>query len=63
MQLMTISNEIDKIRDAIREVEDPSAAMALRHVYKALEELRDELVGLKGTPDTMGKEQETLPRH
>jgi hypothetical protein len=60
---MTINNEIDKIRDAIREVEDPSAAMALRHVYKALEELRDELVGLKGMPETQGEEQENRPRY
>jgi hypothetical protein len=44
---MTVSTEIDKIRDAIREVEDPSAAMALRHVYKALEELREEVGRLK----------------
>jgi hypothetical protein len=61
---MTVNTEIDKIRDAIREVEDPSAAMALRHVYKALEELRDELVELKGIP-TMedNKEQESQPRY
>lgn len=60
---MTISNEIDKIRDAIKEVEDPSAAMALRHVYKALEELRDELVGLKRPPDRGSQEQESRPRY
>jgi hypothetical protein len=61
---MTVNTEIDKIRDAIREVEDPSAAMALRHVYKALEELRDELVELKGIPGTeSSKEQENRPRY
>jgi hypothetical protein len=60
---MTVNNEIEKIRDAIREVEDPSAAMALRHVYKALEELRDELVGLKGIPETEGKERENRPNY
>jgi hypothetical protein len=59
---MTVNNEISKIRDAIREVEDPSAAMALRHVYKALEELRDELVGLKG-PEAEEKERESRPSH
>jgi hypothetical protein len=58
---MTVNQEIDKIRDAIREVEDPSAAMALRHVYKALEELRDELVGLKGAPEGESKERESRP--
>jgi hypothetical protein len=61
---MTVNTEIDKIRDAIREVEDPSAAMALRHVYKALEELRDELVELKGVSSMEdSKEQETQPRY
>jgi hypothetical protein len=60
---MTVNTEIDKIRDAIKEVEDPSAAMALRHVYKALEELRDELVGLKGGAGMEGKEQENRPSY
>jgi hypothetical protein len=60
---MTVNNEISKIRDAIREVEDPSAAMALRHVYKALEELRDELVGLKEGPEAEAKERESRPSH
>lgn len=39
---MPVANELEKIRDTIREIEDPAAAMALRHVCKALEELREE---------------------
>ena len=39
---MTIIDEIEKIRAIIREVEDPAAAMALRHVCNALEGLEKE---------------------
>lgn len=39
---MTLAAEIEKIREAIKEIEDPAAAMAIRHICKALEEIRDE---------------------
>lgn len=39
---MTLSSEIDKIKETIRQIEDPAAAMALRHVCKALEEIQGE---------------------
>ncbi|MBE0595771.1 MAG: hypothetical protein IH614_00715 [Desulfuromonadales bacterium] len=39
---MPVASELEKIRDTIRQIEDPAAAMALRHVCKALEELQEE---------------------
>jgi hypothetical protein len=38
---MPLATEIEKIRDAIKQVEDPAVAMALRHVCKALDELQE----------------------
>ncbi len=39
---MTFEREIEKVRESIREVEDPAVAMALRHVCSALEKLQRE---------------------
>lgn len=40
---MSITKEVEKVRDVIRSVEDPSTATALRHLCKALEEMEREL--------------------
>jgi len=40
---MNIPEEIDRIKSAIKTVEDPGAATALRHVCKALAEISDQL--------------------
>lgn len=40
---MTVRTEIEKIKDVIRTIEDPSTATALRHVCKALEEVEKEV--------------------
>ncbi len=40
---MSISYEIEKIREVIRSVEDPSTATALRHICKALEAVEKEV--------------------
>lgn len=42
---MSVSNEIEKIKEVIRSVEDPSTATALRHICKALEEVEKEVHG------------------
>jgi hypothetical protein len=41
--LMSISAEITKIKAAVKEIEDPSAAVAIRQIYKALEILQKEV--------------------
>jgi hypothetical protein len=41
--LMSISAEITKIKAAVKEIEDPSAAAAIRQIYKALEILQKEV--------------------
>jgi hypothetical protein len=41
--LMSISAEITKIKAAVKEIEDPSAALAVRQIYKALELLQKEV--------------------
>lgn len=40
---MSVSNEIEKIKEVIRSIEDPSTATALRHVCKALEQVEKEV--------------------
>ncbi len=40
---MSISYEIEKIREVIRSVEDPSTATALRHICKAFEAVEKEV--------------------
>jgi hypothetical protein len=40
---MNIPEEIDRIKAAIKMVEDPGAATALRHVCKALAEISEQL--------------------
>jgi hypothetical protein len=40
---MSISAEITKIKAAVKEIEDPSAALAVRQIYKALELLQKEV--------------------
>jgi len=45
---MNIPEEIDRIKSAIKTVEDPGAATALRHVCKALAEISDQLEAEEG---------------
>lgn len=45
---MNIPEEIDRIKAAIKMVEDPGAATALRHVCKALTEISDQLKSERG---------------
>jgi hypothetical protein len=40
---MSISAEITKIKSAVKEIEDPSAALAVRQIYKALEVLQKDV--------------------
>jgi hypothetical protein len=40
---MSVSNEIEKVKEVIRSIEDPSTATALRHICKALEEVEKEV--------------------
>jgi hypothetical protein len=40
---MTLTAEIEKIKESIKQIEDPAAAMAVRHICKALEEIREEV--------------------
>ena len=52
---MPLATEIDKIRDVIRQVEDPAVAMALRHICKALDELPEG--GEASEPEKSRKEE------
>ncbi len=47
---MSLTSEIDKIRETIKEVEDPAVATALRHVCKALDEIQEENQGTAAGP-------------
>jgi hypothetical protein len=57
---MNIPEEIDRIKAAIKTVEDPGAATALRHVCKALTEISDQLESEEGRNP---KEEEARERH
>ncbi|WP_155890777.1 hypothetical protein [Desulfuromonas sp. TF] len=57
---MNIPEEIDRIKAAIKMVEDPGAATALRHVCKVLTEISDQLESEAGR--TL-KEEEVRERH
>jgi hypothetical protein len=56
---MSISYEIEKIRETIRSVEDPSTATALRHICKALEAVQREVHHAEGEQEK-NKEEERL---
>jgi hypothetical protein len=57
---MNIPEEIDRIKAAIKMVEDPGAATALRHVCKVLTEISDQLESEAGRAL---KEEEVRERH
>ncbi|MFA7535138.1 MAG: hypothetical protein WCY68_03510 [Desulfuromonadales bacterium] len=49
---MALATEIEKVREVIKEVEDPAVAMALRHICKAFDMLQEE------TPAIVAREKE-----
>lgn len=56
---MNIPEEIDRIKSAIKMVEDPGAATALRHVCKALAEISDQLESERDKNLKEGNEPQT----
>jgi hypothetical protein len=56
---MNIPEEIDRIKAAIKMVEDPGAATALRHVCKALTEISEQLETERGGSRKEEEERQT----